>query len=108
MTKQNDLTISNAWICRISGQKIIPEFGDILISNGHISDIRTKDVKDLVFQPAQKDDSTINANGRVITVPMINFHDHFYSRLAKGLPIKGSMSNFNNILKNLWWKLDRA
>jgi cytosine/adenosine deaminase-related metal-dependent hydrolase len=39
---------------------------------------------------------------------MINFHDHFYSRLAKGLPTKGPMDDFGNILKNLWWKLDRA
>jgi cytosine/adenosine deaminase-related metal-dependent hydrolase len=39
---------------------------------------------------------------------MINFHDHFYSRLAKGLPIKGSMKNFKMILKSLWWKIDLA
>ncbi len=50
----------------------------------------------------------INAGGRVVTIPMINFHDHFYSRLAKGLPLKGSMENFEEILQNLWWKLDLA
>ncbi|OGU85325.1 MAG: hypothetical protein A2W11_04715 [Ignavibacteria bacterium RBG_16_35_7] len=106
MNTNKNLTITNAWICQISGQKIIPEFGDILISEGSISDIRKKDFKDFLSKPLQNSDESINACGRVITVPMINFHDHFYSRLAKGLSIKGSMENFKLILQNLWWKLD--
>jgi cytosine/adenosine deaminase-related metal-dependent hydrolase len=108
MKKNNNLTISNAWICQISGDKIIPVFGDIIISKGHISDIRKKDFKDFLVKPLQYSENSITAGGRVITVPMINFHDHFYSRLAKGLPIKGSMENFKMILQNLWWKLDLA
>jgi cytosine/adenosine deaminase-related metal-dependent hydrolase len=104
----NNLTISNAWICQISGDKIIPVFGDIIISKGHISDIAKKDFKNFLSKSRQISDESINAGGRVVTVPMINFHDHFYSRLAKGLPIKGSMENFKLILQNLWWKLDLA
>ena len=41
-------------------------------------------------------------------LPFVNFHDHIYSRLAKGLPLKGDFGNFQNVLHNLWWKLDRA
>ena len=108
MNTNKNLTIANAWICQISGQKIIPVFGDIKISEGHISDIRKKDFKEFLSKPLQNSDEDINACGRVATVPMINFHDHFYSRLAKGLPIKGSMKKFKNILQNLWWKLDLA
>jgi cytosine/adenosine deaminase-related metal-dependent hydrolase len=108
MSTNNKLTITNAWICQISGQKIIPLFGDILVSEGRISDIQKKDFKDFLSKPQQNSDESINAGGRVVTVPMINFHDHFYSRLAKGLPIKGSMENFKLILQNLWWKLDLA
>lgn len=108
MNTNKNLTITNAWICQISGQEIIPVFGDILISNGCISDITKKDFKKSLSQPIQNSEESIDAGGRVVTLPMINFHDHFYSRLAKGLPIKGSMTNFNNILKNLWWKLDLA
>ena len=108
MNTNKNLTIANAWICQISGHKIIPVFGDILISKGRISDIKKKDFKEFISQPIQNSDESINAGGRVITVPMINFHDHFYSRLAKGLPIKGSMKNFKLILQNLWWKLDLA
>ena len=108
MNFNKNITISNAWICQISGQKIIPVFGNILISEGRISDIIKKDFRDFLSKHTQNYDDSINAAGRVVTVPMINFHDHFYSRLAKGLPIKGSMENFKLILQNLWWKLDLA
>ena len=108
MNTNNKLNITNAWICQIKGQNIVPIFGDILISEGHISEIVKKDFKDFLSKPRQISDESINAGGRVVTVPMINFHDHFYSRLAKGLPIKGSMGNFKLILQNLWWKLDLA
>ena len=108
MNTNKKLNITNAWICQISGQKIVPIFGDILISEGRISEIVKKDFKDFLSKPLQNSEDSINAGGRVVTVPMINFHDHFYSRLAKGLPIKGSMENFKLILQNLWWKLDLA
>lgn len=108
MNTNKNLNITNAWICQISGQKIIPVFGDIIISEGRISEIRKKDFKDFLSKPQKNSSESINAGGRVVTVPMINFHDHFYSRLAKGLPIKGSMENFKMILQNLWWKLDLA
>ena len=106
MNTNDNLIITNAWICQISGQKIIPVFGDIIISEGRIFEIKKKNFSEFILKTKQNHDGDIDAGGRVVTVPMINFHDHFYSRLAKGLPIKGSMSNFNNILKNLWWKLD--
>lgn len=108
MYTNNKLNITNAWICQIKGHKIVPVFGDIVISEGRISDIIKKDFKDFFSKPQQNCEDSINAGGRVVTVPMINFHDHFYSRLAKGLPIKGSMENFKLILQNLWWKLDLA
>jgi len=106
MSTNKNLTIANAWICQISGKKIIPVFGDIIISEGRISDIRKKGFNDFLSRPLQNSDESINADGRVVTIPLINFHDHFYSRLAKGLPIKRSMENFKKILQNLWWKLD--
>jgi len=106
MNTDKNITITNAWIVQISGQKIVPVFGDILISEGCISDIKEKDYKNLYTQPAKYFSNTINAGGRVVTIPMINFHDHFYSRLAKGLPLKNPMEKFKEILQNLWWKLD--
>ena len=107
MKKQN-ITVENAWICSIVGEDVIPFFGDIIISGGTISKIRPKNFQTFLKNPTKVGKDSFNASGRVVTLPMINFHDHIYSRLAKGLPLKGKFDNFQNVLKNLWWKLDRA
>lgn len=103
------MKITNAWICSINDDKIEPVFGDININNGKISGIDKKpfDYKKVFNETVQEKD-VINAKGCVVTIPNINFHDHFYSRLAKGLPITGPMDNFQNILKSLWWKVDTS
>lgn len=108
MSANKKLMITNAWICQIKGQRIVPIFGDISVSEGRISAIKKKNFKVFTSRSNKNQSSDIDAGGRVVTIPMINFHDHFYSRLAKGLPIKGSMKNFKMILKNLWWKIDLA
>ena len=95
------LLIQNAWICQIESESVNPTFGNMLIENGIITQINSTDIS-----IRQKDFDIIDAQGRVVTVPNVNFHDHIYSRLAKGLPLHGSMENFPEILENLWWKLD--
>ena len=106
--KTKNLTIENAWICTIVENEIIPFFGDIIISDGKISKIRPKYFHIYLKNPDKVNKDSFNAYGRVVTIPLVNFHDHIYSRLAKGLPLKGKFDNFQNVLKNLWWKLDRV
>ena len=99
------MKIINAWICQIKDETVCPIYGDLEIDDGKIISIQEKEFNLLnIFN--KNDDNIINAEGRVLTIPNVNYHDHIYSRLAKGLDIKGDMSNFPNILKNLWWKLD--
>ncbi len=95
------MKILNAHICQIKDSSVQPVFGDITIEDGKIVKI---DQRSLTFINPSDDD--VDAGGRVITVPNVNFHEHFYSRLAKGLPISGPITNFPEILENLWWKLD--
>jgi cytosine/adenosine deaminase-related metal-dependent hydrolase len=96
-------------ICRINDDQIDPVFGDINISDGKISGIDQKPFdNNKVFNKTFSEKDVINAKGCVVTIPNINFHDHFYSRLAKGLPITGPMDNFHSILKSLWWKVDTS
>ncbi|MCB9057993.1 MAG: amidohydrolase family protein [Calditrichae bacterium] len=100
------MKITNAWICQIKEKKIIPVFGDLSITDGKITGINPTDFESFIHNPAPKKDSTFDAGGRVLTTPLVNFHEHFYSRLAKGFNISGPMDSFLNILKSLWWKLD--
>jgi len=96
--KTKPLLIKNAWICQVGPESVNPIFSNMIIHDGIISEIKDK--------VSANDFEIIDAAGRVVTIPNVNFHDHIYSRLAKGLPTSGSMENFPDILENLWWKLD--
>ena len=98
----NDITIYNGWICQIKEDQVIPVFGDIIIRDKKIFEIRQSDYDSYLSKSTPKINNGFDSAGRVITVPLVNFHDHFYSRLAKGLRINGSMDNFVHILENLW------
>ena len=102
----NTFVIRNAWICAINDHdQVNPVFGDLEIRDGKIQQITQR--HDQQFRPAHGS-AEIDAAGRMLTVPQVNFHEHIYSRLAKGLPINGPMTNFVEILESLWWKLDRT
>jgi len=99
------MKITNAWICTIQNKTVSPIYGDLIFEDGIIKEITPQKFKAKLKRKQTK--NSIDAGGRVVTIPFVNFHEHIYSRLAKGVPIKGSTDNFSNILKNLWWKLDK-
>jgi len=105
---EKKLVINNAWIAKVNGQNISPVFGDMVIEEGRITGIKRKNFKEYLINPAKVEAGNYDAKGKLLTIPQVNFHEHFYSRLAKGLNIKGSTESFYEILSNLWWKLDRS
>ena len=103
------MLVANAWLCKINENNVDPVFCDFLVEDGKIKKIVEKDFNEYPNNPSQENDPDIfDVNGAVITIPNVNFHEHIYSRLAKGVPINGPMNDFLNILKSLWWKLDLA
>ncbi len=105
------ITIKNAWVCKINKTKITPLFGNLIVEAGKIKSFESKKFSDYISSvelSRKKSPNVYDAAGRVVTIPQVNFHDHFYSRLAKGLDVKGDTNSFYYILHNLWWKLDRA
>ena len=50
-----------------------------------------------------------DAKGKLLMPALINCHTHLYSTLARGIALPGrAPRNFPEILKKLWWRLDRA
>ena len=50
-----------------------------------------------------------DAQGKLLMPALINCHTHLYSTLARGIALPGrAPRNFPEILKKLWWRLDRA
>ncbi|MFA6596533.1 MAG: putative aminohydrolase SsnA [Ignavibacteriaceae bacterium] len=56
-----------------------------------------------------KADKIIDASHKIVAPGIVCAHNHFYSALARGIlaDIQPS-TDFISILKNLWWRLDRA
>ena len=52
---------------------------------------------------------TYDARGKLLMPALINCHTHLYSTLARGISLPGrAPRNFAEILKKLWWRLDRT
>ena len=51
-----------------------------------------------------------DVGGNVIMPGLTNAHTHIYSAMARGMFLRNAKvnRNFNEVLENLWWKLDRA
>ena len=55
-----------------------------------------------------KNIETIDLGGRLVLPGLLNPHHHLYSALATGLAPIGPTRNFQEILDNLWWHLDKT
>jgi putative selenium metabolism protein SsnA len=54
-------------------------------------------------------DETVDCGGAVLMPGLVNGHTHLYSALATGMPAPPRPPrNFHEILKFVWWRLDRA
>lgn len=49
----------------------------------------------------------IDVENKIIMPGLINTHMHIYSSFARGLSLDGENKNFNDILENVWWRLDK-
>ncbi len=96
------LLIKNGTIATLGqGGRVLDDHG-ILIENGLVRRIAPLEELSAVEAPA------IDAHGKLVLPGLINAHMHFYSTFARGLYKIKPSANFNEVLRNLWWKLDRA
>lgn len=99
------LILKNASILQFYPSKF--ESGlDIIIDGGLIKEIGPNvALKYINF----KDSKIIDLNGKIIIPGLVCAHTHCYSILSRGMKVElGPNPDFITILKNLWWKLDRA
>lgn len=95
-----NLTILNAILFHLDPIRI--EAGGIRIENGVI-------VKAGPGVQGEPQDARFDAGGAVVLPGLVNGHTHLYSALASGMPMpERTPKNFHEILKFIWWRLDRA
>ena len=98
-------------VCMTEPNRVI-EDGALLIRDGLIADIGpTLELLARYSDPRLPDHETdvLDAGGKLVLPGNICAHTHFYGAFARGMAIPGQpAADFEQILQQLWWKLDRA
>jgi len=90
----------NATLMQLDPPRV--ELGDLRQQDGRIVAVGG----DITVQPV---DETVDCGGAVLLPGLVNGHTHIYSALAAGMPMPPkSPATFHDILKYVWWRLDRA
>lgn len=97
------LLITNGNLVTLDDENRFVENGNIYIEGSRIVDVGNFDAGSCSA------DRTIDARGSLVMPGLINAHHHLYSTFARGFTPPGPPPrNFEENLKNLWWKLDSA
>ena len=98
----NSLLIENGTVLTLGKASKVLRGHSVLIENGLVVKVAPK--------PAIKNfrGRRIDAAGKVVLPGFINAHTHCYSSFARGLTKARPSRDFNQVLKNLWWRLDSA
>jgi putative selenium metabolism protein SsnA len=96
------LLIENGTILSTGGKPRVLRNHSVLIENGLITRVAPKGTL------GRFNGKRIDASGKVVMPGLINAHNHFYSTFARGLTKARPAKDFMSVLRNLWWRLDRA
>jgi putative selenium metabolism protein SsnA len=93
-------TFRNALLVQLDPPSV--ESGNLRVANALIDVVGTA----VSLQPS---DEIVDCGGAVLLPGLVNGHTHLYSALAVGMPAPPRPPrNFHEILKFIWWRLDRA
>ena len=94
------ILLTNATLLELSGPRV--ERADLRVKHGIIVE-RARRLKPKAGEPV------FDLSGKYVMPGMVCGHTHLYSALARGMPAPKKMPrNFYEVLKYVWWTLDRA
>ncbi|NOX37910.1 MAG: putative aminohydrolase SsnA [Calditrichaeota bacterium] len=98
------LLITNVEIFVNDEQNRVIRNGAVAIQGNRIVAVGSE----LQLREAYADLPVLDGGGRLLMPGWVNVHMHFYSTFARGLALPETPRNFAEILKFLWWRLDRS
>lgn len=73
--------------------------GHVVVSDGVISDVGEGEPVGYTAQ------YVIDASNMVVMPGLVSAHDHMYGVLAHGIPLKATLTDFWDFLKDFWWPM---
>ncbi len=110
MSQNPALLIKNGIIVTLGDQNRVLRGHAIFCENGKIVKIAPeKDLQQELNRAPEphRPYHVIDARGKVILPGFINTHMHFYSTMVRGLGKAKPSKDFQEVLENLWWRLDK-
>src|SRR5512138_3005939 len=100
------MLITHGTVVTLGAASRVIEDGAVYIEGDHIGAIGTTKDLSRKFRDAEE----LDARGKLVMPGHIVAHTHFYGAFARGmnLPPGPPPRNFPEILRQLWWRLDRA
>ena len=99
------MIITNGKIVTWGDPNEILEDKALLIQHGLIQEI----ANETELRAAHPEEEVLDAQGQMVMPGLICAHTHFYGAFSRGMATPGEPSrNFQEILANLWWKLDKG
>lgn len=95
------LLVSGGTVVTLGDPNRVLEKHDVLCEDGLVS--RVAPSGEIAAEGAR----VVDAKGKVVLPGFVNVHMHFYSTMVRGLGKAAPSKDFNEVLKNLWWRLDR-
>lgn len=93
--------ITGGIILTFDSEHPVLENAAILVEDGKIK--RIAPTEEFIGEPCER----VDASGKIVMPGLINAHHHFYSTLVTGLGKAAPSADFNAVLENLWWRLDK-
>jgi putative selenium metabolism protein SsnA len=95
------MLIKNGTVVTLGDENRVIDDGAVLVEGARIKQVgKTTDFTDSY-------DSVIDARNKVVLPGFINAHMHFYSTMVRGLGKMEPAVDFVDVLKKLWWRLDK-
>ncbi|MDO9099284.1 MAG: putative aminohydrolase SsnA [Caldisericota bacterium] len=104
----SDLLIQNARIVYPASDGFVIDRGWLLARDGFIEAIASGDVPSERLLTVPKGYTSIDARGMTLLPGLLNAHMHLYSLYARGISVGRESRDFLEVLRDLWWRLDRS
>jgi len=99
------MIITNGKIVTWGDPNEILEDQALLLQDGLIQEIGSE----AELKNSYPEEEILDAQGQIVMPGLICAHTHFYGAFSRGMAVPGKPSrNFQEILANLWWKLDKG